>query len=71
MRILHTLPRHEKQLRILRDFCTISPDLIGTKYIIVAIDGPESVNRQASFASSFEGEDTHKLFNALAEQTRP
>lgn len=70
MKIRHTLPRHAKQLGILSNFCTISPDMTGTKYLVVAIDGPESVNRQASWASSFNDEDTHKIFQALADQTK-
>ncbi len=75
MKILHTLPRHAKQLGILTTFITNNDkyraDFAGQKYICVVIDGPDSFDRKASWASSFDDADTHKLFQALAEQTKP
>jgi len=46
------------------------PKMSEYKYVIVCIDGPESFNRQASWASDFDDEDSNKIFTALAEQTR-
>ena len=69
MEILYTLPRHHESLEKLRAV-TRMQHMSGSKYLCVAIDGPDSVNRQASFASDFNYEDTHKLFAALAEQTK-
>jgi len=77
MKILHTLQRHAKQLGMVTEFIgvhiktTTDPDFAGFKYICIVIDGPESVNREASWASSFSDEDTFKILQALAEQTRP
>ena len=75
MKILHALPRHAKQLGILSTFVDNNDkyrqDFAGFKYICVVIDGPESIDRKASWASSFDDYDTHKMFQALAEQTRP
>lgn len=70
MKILHTNERHAGDLHDLTNFA--NNVLAGNfKYICVVVDGPESVNREASWASSFNDEDTHKIFAALAEQTRP
>lgn len=69
LNILHTLPRHAKQLDMVKTLLD-SPHMGGCKYIVVAIDAPSSFNRQASWASSFNPDDTHKLFQALADQTR-
>jgi len=49
---------------------TAEPNMAGFKYLCVVIDGPESFDRKASWASSFNDEDTHKLLCALAEQTK-
>ena len=46
-------------------------DMEGFKYLCVVIDPAESVDRNASWASDFNDVDTHKLFQALADQTRP
>lgn len=70
MDILQALPRHSTQLELLRRHCE-QKHMIDCKYVIVAIDGPESINRQASWASDFNDVDTHQLFQALADQTRP
>lgn len=70
MDILHTLRRHSYQIEKLKELCE-RRDMTGIKYLIVAVDGPESVNRQASWASDFNAEDTHKMFQALADQTKP
>lgn len=67
MNILHTLPRHQAQLMRLLNQCG-TPDMETSKYIIVAIDGPESINRQASYASDFNPEDTAKIMRAVADQ---
>ena len=69
MKVLHTLPRHASQLEMLRARA-MRGDMHGFKYICIVIDPPESVDRQASWASSFNDVDTHKLFAALAEQTK-
>lgn len=69
MKILHTLPRHAADLHCLQR-CVEGMERPGVKFICVVLDGPEAINRQASWASSFEGEDTHKIFQALADQTR-
>ncbi len=68
MKVLHTLPRHASALEILKR--TVTGPNFPDKYICVAIDGPASIDRKASWASSFNDEDTHKLFQALADQTR-
>lgn len=47
-----------------------TPEFAGFKYICVVIDGPESIDRNASWSSSFNDDDTHKLFQALADQTK-
>lgn len=70
MKILHTNERHGKDMR--QFVYTAGQSLSGDfKYICVVIDGPQSINREASWASSFNDEDTHKIFQALADQTRP
>jgi hypothetical protein len=69
MEILHALPRHARQLEMLRAR-SMRQDMEGFKYVCVVIDPPESVDRKASWASSFNDVDTHKLFQALAEQTK-
>lgn len=68
MKILQTLDRHRIALTLMSKLTTGRnfPD----KYIVVAIDDPKSMNRQASWASDFDGADTHKIFKALSEQTR-
>jgi hypothetical protein len=67
MKIRHTLPRHRKALEILGK---VVVDLkFPDKYIVVAIDGPESIDRKASWSSDFSDEDNHKIFQALADQT--
>ncbi len=70
MKILHTLPRHASQLEMLRARA-MRQDMEGFKYLCVVIDPAESVDRNASWASDFNDVDTHKLFQALADQTRP
>lgn len=68
MKILHALTRHAIQLeRFVK--LGVRPDMAGFKYICVVVDGPESFDRKASYASDFPMEDTHKLFQALADQT--
>ncbi len=69
MKILHTNARHANDMD---HFASAANSLLSGnfKYICVVIDGPESVNREASWASSFNDEDTHKIFQALADQTR-
>lgn len=69
MKILHTLPRHARSLEVLQRV-TSRPQMSTCKYVVVAIDGPESLNRQASWASDFTPDDTAKIFQALAEQTK-
>lgn len=67
--IRHTLERHAKQVaRFERE--AMHPEMAGVKYIIVVVDGPESVNREASWVSSFNDQDMHKIFAALADQTK-
>jgi hypothetical protein len=68
MKILHTLPRHSLQLNRFKNLVE-GGAMAGFKYICVVIDGPESIDRKASYASDFNMEDTHKLFQALADQT--
>ena len=69
MKILHTNARHQGDMHDLRNFA--GNVLSGNnKYICVVIDGPESVNREASWASDFNPDDTHKIFQALADQTK-
>lgn len=68
MEILHTLTRHAIQLDRFRRL-GMREDMAGFKYICVVIDGPEAFDRKASYASDFPMEDTHKLFQALADQT--
>jgi len=70
MKILHTLPRHNEQLLKMQQFVGVMEKSHQGKYICVVIDTPETINRQASYASSFDNEDTHKIFQALAEQTK-
>ena len=69
MKIRHTLPRHAAQLGVLQRTVEQS-HMTSCKYICVAIDGPESIDRKASWASSFNDDDTHKIFQALADQTK-
>ena len=69
LKLRRTLPRHAEALGKLNSVA-VGPSF-PDRYIIVAIDGPESINRQCSWASSFNDEDTHKIFQALADQTRP
>ena len=68
-KIRHTLPRHSTNLAALCREANM-PKMSEYKYVIVCIDGPESFNRQASWASDFDDEDSNKIFTALAEQTR-
>ncbi len=68
MKVLHTLPRHAPALEILRR--TASGPNFPDKYICVVIDDPTSIDRKASWASDFNDEDTHKIFQALADQTK-
>jgi len=70
VKILHTNDRHAADID---HFATAANSLLSGnfKYLCVVVDGSESVNREASWASSFNDEDTHKIFAALAEQTRP
>lgn len=70
MKILHTLPRHHEALLKMQEFVGLMEQAHPGKYICVVVDGPEAVNRQASYASSFNNEDTQKLFQALADQTK-
>ena len=70
MKILRTLVRHASQLEMLRARA-MRQDMEGFKYICVVVDDPKSVDRQASWASDFNDVDTHKLFQALADQTGP
>ncbi len=66
--ILHTRARHFASLCEIEQF--ILEKHPTEKYIVVIVDGPESVNREASWASSFKIEDCSKIFDALAEQSR-
>lgn len=68
MIIRHTLPRHARQLQMLQKLCE-EKSMSGMKYIVVAVDGPESLDRQASWASDFNDVDTKQLFLSLYEQT--
>ncbi len=70
MKILHSLPRHNAELGTLVRACS-EVHMRKMKYICVVVDGPESLDRKASWASSFNPDDTHKLFQALADQTKP
>jgi len=67
--ILHTLERHAIELGRIKKLIE-EPHMAHCKFIVVAIDDPQSFNRQASWASSFNADDTHKIFQALADQTR-
>lgn len=67
--IRHTLERHAGQIALLEREA-LRPEMAGTKYVLVVVDGPESFNREASWSSSFNDQDTHKIFQALADQTR-
>ncbi len=69
MKILHTNARHKADID---HFASAAGSLLSGKfkYICVVIDGPESVNREASWASNFSPEDTHKIFQALADQSK-
>lgn len=69
MKILHTLTRHAPMLQRMTDLGN-RPEMAACKFVVIAIDGPESVNRQASWSSSFPPDDTHKIFQALADQTK-
>lgn len=69
MKILQVLPRHCVQLEALRALGE-SHAMKDYKYICVVIDGPDSSDRRLSWASSFDDEDTHKVFQWLADQTR-
>ncbi len=68
-RIRQTRERHKGPLTTLSATTSVK-GLSDYHYIIVCIDGPESVNREASWSSSFDDKDTHNIFKALAEQTR-
>lgn len=69
MKILHTNERHQGDMHDLTNFS--NNVLSGNfKHICVVIDGPESVNREASWSSDFNPDDTHKIFQALADQTK-
>lgn len=66
--ILQTKERHFVPLTEIEQFIlTKHPD---RKYVVVLIDGPESVNREASWASNFLAEDMPKIFGALSEQSK-
>ncbi len=66
--ILHTRPRHFVPLTEIEQFILEKhPD---EKYVVVIVDGPESVNREASWASNFQAEDMPKIFDALAQQSQ-
>ena len=69
MKILHTLQRHSDALIRLTNVCGTG-DLAKQKFIIICVDGPESIDRKASFASDFSPEDTSKILKASAEQTK-
>ena len=68
MAIKHTLKRHNGALLRLEKEAS-KPDIAHLGYIIVIIDGPEAVARRASYASSFNDTDTHRILQALAAQT--
>ena len=68
MALKHTRKRHCAALLRLEKEAS-KTDLAHLGYIIVVIDGPESVARRASYASSFNNIDTHKILEALASQT--
>lgn len=69
MKILHTNTRHVDDMGKL--IALAKRNLSGNfKCICVVIDCPVSVNREASWASDFNPEDTHKIFQALADQTK-
>lgn len=69
MNILHTTARHAADID---HFASAASSLLSGnfKYICVIVDGPESVNRESSWASDFNPDDTHKIFQALADQTK-
>ena len=69
MKILHMNARHAGDIE---HFSNAASSLLSGnfKYICVIIDGPESVNREASWASDFNPDDTHKIFQALADQSK-
>ncbi len=67
MIIRHTLPRHALQLESIQKLCE-EKSMAGMKYIVVCLDGPDSFDRGASWASDFNDVDTKKLFWQLYEQ---
>lgn len=69
MKILHTNERHTVDMERLTGIAN-SLTSGHFKYIVVIVDGPKSVNRESSWASDFNPEDTHKIFQALADQTK-
>lgn len=69
MKILHTLSRHSNALARLMKVCD-TDELKGHKFIILCVDGPESIDRRASYSSDFSPEDTAKILMVSADQMK-
>ena len=68
MAIKHTFARHTGALlRLEKEIA--KPDMRHLRYVLIVVDGPEAVARRASYTSTFNDADTHKIFEALAAQT--
>jgi len=73
MKILRTLDRHRESLSMFQRMVKkwrMPGYARGDKFIVICIDPPDSVNRQASWMSDFDTEDTVKILQAVVEQSR-
>ena len=76
MKLQRCLDRHRAGLSMIRRALKRWRDaggpatIGGDKFIIVCIDPPESINRQASWMSDFDDPDTMRVLQAVVDQSR-